>query len=157
MHAVGGMVTSVMLAVLAQSCRQGTRKTSSNGFYYRSVFRGNGLVTCAVLKHLKRTAQEMLRGKALSDRATRNDAEQQATAAHVQKEMKYHQGKATLRSSAVSAVGQRGEKGDRAGSNGSGSEAGRPKEPERNCKREEKLVWVLCSVVRRKSVCTLNV
>lgn len=80
---------------------QGTRKKDPDGFCHRSVFHGDEVVNCSVLKGIKLRAGKRLGPKAVSDRVLWCDKKPQAATARLQKKPKCYKGQATPRSSAV--------------------------------------------------------
>lgn len=135
-HAVVDMVASDMDDVGARTICQGRTKTDLDGLHYRKVCRDNEAVECILLKELKLTAADMLRRKAVSDRMTQIDAEQQAAIVSRQIEVKYYERQAASRKTAVISEKSASNEKNRADKNGSGSGYNSLKVPERKCTRE---------------------
>lgn len=74
----------------------------------------------SLLEELKLTPGELLRQKAVRDRVTRTDFEQQTSLARSHNEAKYKMRKSTLRCTLVRFDGNQSNKIGRAGSSGSG-------------------------------------
>lgn len=123
-YAVEKMVAKEMKNVEARRCRQGTRKTGLEGFYYQRVFRRDEVVACSASKKLGLTAAETLRQESVRNRAERFDAEQRAVIGSLLSRMKYYEAQPASCGTLLSSEGKRGPKRDRAGSSGSGRGAG---------------------------------
>lgn len=89
------------------------------------------------MKDLGLNAEELLKQKAVSDRVTRNDAEQRIAAACLWRQVSYYDGQPDPRCTPVFSGENRANKRDRAGSSGNGSEVRSLGEPERKCDRKE--------------------
>lgn len=91
------------------------------------------MVECAVLREPNLTFRDMLGRKAVSEIVTRIDGEQQVATACLQREVKYYEGQAAHRSTAVFSEKRGSDNKD--GAAGSGSREGSHKEPERKGSR----------------------
>lgn len=69
--------------------RQARSKKSAAGFYYRKMFRGDGMVECSVLKKLELTAKKIERSKAVSDRVVNYDKARRKRVAELERRRKF--------------------------------------------------------------------
>lgn len=136
-QAVSQRVASRMEDVGTRRFRYATGKTGMYGISHRGLLRMDEVVKCAVLKGLKVTNEERLGQKAVTDRLTRMDREQQAVTACLQRKAKCYGRQASFCSTPVFSERHRGHRKNRAGSTSSGGGECSLEEPERKRKRKK--------------------
>lgn len=123
-QAVNEMVASGVDNVGARGLRQSTKRTGLDEFCYRTVFRGEEVMECFMLKKLKLAGGEMLRREAVSGKLRWFDEKQHAKIALLRSIVKYYEWQGVSRSIAVSSNRDTDDKRNKAVSNDSFSGGG---------------------------------